>query len=108
MTLLALHDTLAALKGSNDTVVAPFRHGTLEVHLYKPHQVDPQIPHTRDELYVVAEGAAEFVCGPTQDPVEPGDVLFVAAGVEHRFVTLSDDFAVWVFFYGPEGGEPLP
>ena len=28
-----------------------------------------------------------------------------AAGVEHRFENFSDDFAVWVFFYGPEGGE---
>ena len=27
------------------------------------------------------------------------------AGVEHRFEEFSDDLAVWVFFYGPEGGE---
>jgi mannose-6-phosphate isomerase-like protein (cupin superfamily) len=33
------------------------------------------------------------------------DFLFVPAGVEHRFENLSNDLAVWVFFYGPEGGE---
>jgi hypothetical protein len=33
-------------------------------------------------------------------------MLFVGAGVEHRFEEFSDDLAVWVFFYGPEGGEP--
>jgi mannose-6-phosphate isomerase-like protein (cupin superfamily) len=38
-------------------------------------------------------------------PVEPGEVLFVPAGIEHRFEDFSDDFATWVFFYGPEGGE---
>ena len=27
------------------------------------------------------------------------------ARVEHRFEDFSDDFAVWVIFYGPEGGE---
>jgi hypothetical protein len=31
--------------------------------------------------------------------------LFVAAGQTHRFEDFSDDFAVWVFFYGPDGGE---
>jgi hypothetical protein len=29
----------------------------------------------------------------------------VQGGVEHRFEAFSEDFAVWVFFYGPEGGE---
>jgi len=24
----------------------------------------------------------------------------------HRFEQFSDDFEAWVFFYGPEGGEP--
>jgi hypothetical protein len=31
--------------------------------------------------------------------------LFAAAGVEHRFENFSDDLALWVIFYGPEGGE---
>jgi hypothetical protein len=34
-----------------------------------------------------------------------GEVLFVATGVKHRFIDFSDDFATWVFFYGPKGGE---
>ena len=35
----------------------------------------------------------------------PGDLLFVPAGVVHRFEEFTDDLAVWVIFYGPEGGE---
>jgi mannose-6-phosphate isomerase-like protein (cupin superfamily) len=35
----------------------------------------------------------------------PGDALFVPAGMKHRFENFSDDFATWIMFYGPEGGE---
>ena len=34
-----------------------------------------------------------------------GGDLFVPAGQIHRFEDFSSDFAVWVAFYGPEGGE---
>jgi len=43
--------------------------------------------------------------GAQQYNAVAGDVLFVAAGVEHRFSKFTDDFATWVFFYGPQGGE---
>jgi len=80
-------------------------HGTMEVEVYAPRGHDPQTPHTRDELYVVVEGSGEFVNGPGRHPFGPGDVLFVPAGVEHRFEEFTDDLVVWVIFYGPEGGE---
>ena len=80
-------------------------HGSLEVRYYAPQGTDPQTPHPRDELYVVASGRGWFVRGPERVPFEPGDALFVAAGVEHRFEDFSSDFGTWVVFYGPEGGE---
>ncbi len=80
-------------------------HGSMEVEIYAPRRTDPQTPHTRDELYVVARGSGEFVNGPERHPFGPCDVLFVPAGVEHRFEDFTDDLAVWVVFYGPEGGE---
>lgn len=80
-------------------------HGSMEVEVYAPRGSDPQTPHTRDELYVVAEGTGEFVNGETRHPFGSGDVLFVPAGVEHRFEDFTDDLVVWVVFYGPEGGE---
>jgi mannose-6-phosphate isomerase-like protein (cupin superfamily) len=88
-----------------ENVVTVFEHGSLVTKLYAPHVIDPQTPHSRDEVYVVAQGTGEFVCGETRQPFQPHDVMFVAAGVEHRFENFTDDFAVWVFFYGPEGGE---
>ena len=80
-------------------------HGSMEVELYAPRVVDGQTPHRRDELYVVVSGTGEFVNGPNRHPFGPGDVMFVLAGVEHRFEDFTDDFTVWVVFYGPEGGE---
>ena len=97
---------LARLPGANgERYVELFQHGTLAVELYAPRGTDPQTPHTRDEVYVVAEGSGTFRNGTERHPFGRGDVLFVAAGVEHRFEDFTDDLAVWVFFYGPEGGE---
>ncbi|MCB1749938.1 MAG: cupin domain-containing protein [Gammaproteobacteria bacterium] len=97
---------LAALAGDEGArYKALFGHGSLEVGVYRPPGIDPQQPHTRDELYVVIAGRGQFVNGDTRRPFEPGEVLFVAAGVEHRFEDFTPDFAAWVFFYGPAGGE---
>jgi mannose-6-phosphate isomerase-like protein (cupin superfamily) len=80
-------------------------HGSLVVEIYAPRGTDPQTPHTRDEVYVVVHGTGEFVNGPESKSFGPGDVLFVPAGVEHRFERFTEDLIVWVIFYGPEGGE---
>jgi len=88
-----------------DRSVELFRHGTLTVKLYAPRGKDPQTPHARDEIYVVISGSGRFSRGKENIAFAPGDVLFVAAGEEHRFEEFGDDFATWVFFFGPEGGE---
>jgi len=82
-----------------------FQHGSLLVEIYAPRGSDPQGPHTRDEIYFVATGSGEFVCSDKRQPFGPTDVLFAAAGIEHRFENFTDDLTVWVMFYGPEGGE---
>lgn len=81
------------------------RHGTMHVGLYAPRGRDPQQPHVQDEVYVVMRGAGQFICGDAQHAFAAGDVLFVPAGVDHRFVDFTDDFNAWVVFYGPDGGE---
>ena len=103
---LTVPDAIARIPGpSGERYVELFRHGTLSVELYAPRGNDPQSPHTRDEVYVVVTGSGQFRNGAERHPFGPGDVLFVPAGVTHRFEEFSDDLAVWVFFYGPEGGE---
>ena len=82
-----------------------FEHGSLAVEIYAPRGVDPQKPHSRDEVYVVAAGSGRYVCGENRTPFGPGDLLFAAAGAVHRFEEFTDDLILWVMFYGPEGGE---
>ena len=82
-----------------------YEHGTLQVEIYAPRDHDPQQPHLRDEVYVVVAGSGTFYCDGVREAFGAGDFLFVPAGVEHRFESFTDDFAVWVLFYGPEGGE---
>ena len=82
-----------------------FQHGTLAVEIYKPDSVDKQTPHDRDEVYVVVSGSGEFVNGEERVVFKAGDFLFVPAHREHRFENFTEDFATWVLFYGPSGGE---
>ncbi len=99
-------DFVSRLPGkSGERFVAAFTHGTLEVELYAPRGHDAQTPHDRDEVYVVVSGTGDFVADGARHKCGPGDFLFVAAGVPHRFEKFSDDLAVWVLFYGPDGGE---
>lgn len=81
------------------------RYGSMTLRYYAPEGTDPQAPHTQDELYIVASGSGTFFNAGERVPYGPGDVLFAAAHAEHRFEDFSDDFATWVVFYGPEGGE---
>lgn len=105
MNRLTVDRALAALEGHDQPFRELFRHGSLVVEIYAPKGEDQQEPHTRDEVYVIASGTGYFVNGDTRHRFEPGEVLFVPAGVIHRFEDFSEDFAAWVFFYGPEGGE---
>src|SRR5262249_52912366 len=72
----------------------------LEVRLYAPKGHDPQTPHDRDELYIVASGSGRFQVDGEVTPFKAGDLLFAAAHTTHRFEDFSPDFAAWVIFYG--------
>jgi mannose-6-phosphate isomerase-like protein (cupin superfamily) len=101
MSKLTTGSALQALKDSKSDFVRLLERDGFDVGLYKPEKVDRQTPHLRDELYVVANGSGFFQNGGETEAVQAGDVLFVAAGAEHRFTDFSDDFAAWVIFIGP-------
>ncbi len=72
--------------------------------------VDPQEPHTEDEVYVVTSGRASFTAGGRTVQVVPGTILFVPAHEEHRFHDVLEDLAVVVLFapaeYTLKEGQP--
>ena len=103
---VSLGEALEQLPGPNgEHSVVLFEHGSLLVKISAPSGTNQQQPHSRDEVYIIARGTGEFVHGDTRVSFEAGDFLFVAAGEPHHFENFTDDFAVWVLFYGPEGGE---
>ena len=65
---------------------------------------DPQDPHHEDEVYVVLAGEAAITVGDERRPVRSGSVVFVAAGVPHRFHDIASDLAVLVVFAPAETG----
>lgn len=75
--------------------------GHAELRHFAPKGADNQKPHDRDELYFVISGTSQFHRNADRVTCKSGDVLFVAAHEEHRFVDFSADFQVWVVFYGP-------
>lgn len=68
---------------------------------------DPQSPHTEDELYLVTRGAATLWTPSGTAPMRTGDVAFVPAGEEHRFIEIAEDFAALVVF-GPAENSRAP
>lgn len=79
-----------------------FVDGDLEVRFAARPTDGPQVPHLRDEIYFVASGTGNYRVGDKVTAVGAGDVLFCAAHVAHGFEGISEDFSVWVLFYGAE------
>lgn len=98
-------DLDATMATSGDPHAVALVCGTMRSLLYAPRGSDDQQPHKRDELYIIASGAADFIRDGECVAVTTNDMLFVPAGMAHRFAAMTSDFAAWVVFWGPDGGE---
>jgi mannose-6-phosphate isomerase-like protein (cupin superfamily) len=76
---------------------------SLTVARWPAGSVDDQRPHTEDEVYYVVAGRAQLTLNGEPTPVESGSVAFVAAGVEHRFIEITEDLDVLVFWSPARG-----
>jgi mannose-6-phosphate isomerase-like protein (cupin superfamily) len=73
---------------------------TLSAGIYRlpAGSVDPQQPHTEDEVYYVISGRAAFTCDGQTIPANPGSTIYVAARAEHRFHDITEDLTILVLF----------
>ena len=87
--------------------VEQFRVADLSVGTYSIPRggIDDQEPHTEDEIYVVTAGRAVLWAGEDSAAVEPGSVIYVAAGEQHRFTDVAEDLAAIVLFAPAEGAR---
>ena len=60
--------------------------------------VDPQSPHTEDEIYYVVSGKAQIKVANENRAVQAGSIVYVAKNVEHRFHSIEEELTVIVFF----------
>jgi mannose-6-phosphate isomerase-like protein (cupin superfamily) len=72
------------------------------IYILPPGGTDQQKPHKEDELYYVIRGQARMMIGAEHRPVSAGDVIFVDAGIEHRFTDIEQELLLLVMFAPPE------
>ncbi|MGD9525993.1 MAG: cupin domain-containing protein [Dehalococcoidia bacterium] len=66
---------------------------------------DHQHPHVSDEMYLVLRGRATLRVGDRELPVQPGTVVSVDHGEDHRFTDITEDLHLLVVFAPPEEPE---
>lgn len=59
---------------------------------------DPQQPHTEDEVYYVLSGRATIQVAGNDRAVMAGSIIYVPAGIPHRFHSIEEEVAVLVVF----------
>ena len=59
---------------------------------------DPQSPHAEDEVYYIVSGRGTVEVAGERRPVQPGSIVYVARDVEHRFLEITEDLSILVFF----------
>jgi mannose-6-phosphate isomerase-like protein (cupin superfamily) len=98
-------DELEAERAANDGAYLQFlRERNMSVGLYAldAGEHDPQNPHAQDEVYFVVSGRASITVGLETTPVARGSVVYVPAGVAHKFHHITEDLRVLVMFSPPE------
>ena len=60
--------------------------------------MDPQSPHTEDEVYYVVSGRAQILVAEETREVQAGSIVYVAKNIAHRFHSIEEELTVLVFF----------
>jgi mannose-6-phosphate isomerase-like protein (cupin superfamily) len=98
-------DELEAERAANDGAYLQFlkeRNMSAGLYALDAGSTDPQQPHNEDEIYFVVSGRAAITVGMETTQVARGSVVYVPAGVAHKFHHVSEDLRVLVVFSPPE------
>jgi mannose-6-phosphate isomerase-like protein (cupin superfamily) len=60
--------------------------------------IDPQSPHTEDEVYYVVSGRAKILVAEEDRDVQAGSIVYVAKNVAHHFHSIEEELILLVFF----------
>ena len=107
MDAFEILDLITEQQGRGERYLEFLRADTLSLGLYAlpVGDTDPQQPHTEDEIYYVVSGKAIIKVGDEDRGVKQGSVIFVGAGVDHRFYDITEMLMVLVVFAPPRGSR---
>ncbi len=71
---------------------------SMGVYVLPAGGVDPQSPHTEDEVYYIVSGRAQIQVADEDRAMQAGSIVYVAKNVEHRFHSIEEELTVIVFF----------
>ncbi|MCI0487014.1 MAG: cupin domain-containing protein [Blastocatellia bacterium] len=93
-------DLIARREASNRPYLQFLKVPTLSAGLYvlPAGAEDRQPVHDEDEIYYIVSGRATIKVGDEDRAVQPGSIVFVKAGIEHRFHSIKEELKVVVFF----------
>lgn len=105
LKVFRLDDLEAERSANNGAYLSFLRERNMSAGLYalRAGELDPQKPHAQDEIYLVVSGRAAITVGEETTYVANGSVVYVPAGVPHRFHHITEDLKVMVVFSPPEG-----
>ena len=83
---ISVIEGLEKLKQSGKEFTTLFTHGTLEFGIYKPHLIDKQEPHEKDEIYIIVSGKGKFYNNGDIVDFKQGDFLFVPMGNQLKII----------------------
>ncbi|MFI5805597.1 cupin domain-containing protein [Streptomyces sp. NPDC051561] len=98
-------DELEAERAANDGAYLQFlkeRNMSAGLYALDAGESDSQQPHNEDEIYFVVSGRAAITVGMETTQVARGSVVYVPAGVAHKFHHIAEDLRVLVVFSPPE------
>ncbi len=100
MQAYELADIISQREASNKLYLEFLKVPALSMGLYvlPAGGVDPQLPHTEDEVYYVVSGKAQIKVADEDRAVQAGSIVYVAKNVEHRFHSIEEELTVIVFF----------
>ena len=109
MEAFELSRLLEQRRGSDQLFLEFLNVGTLSAGIYElaVGTVDPQKPHTEDEIYYVLEGRGQVRVGEENRTRVLGSIVFVEAGVEHRFHSIVERLTLLVMFAPARGSRAL-
>lgn len=100
MNLVQIADMLSERQRANRAYLEFLRVPSMSLGIYTlpVGGLDPQKPHGEDEVYYVLQGRGTIRVGAEDRAVQPGSLVFVAANVEHRFHSITEELTLLVFF----------